>query len=204
MPQLDPHLSWYAARASGLVAWALVSASVVWGTALSTRLVRRRGAGAWLLDVHRYLGLLSIVFVAVHVAALVADNWVHFGTADLLVPMASAWRPGAVAWGIVSMYLLLALELTSLTMRRLPRRAWHAVHLSSYGLFVAATVHGFTSGADARQVAVRGGALTGAVLVLLVTSVRVTRLVTTRSARRDRHGSQPLRPAIVSPDGARR
>jgi DMSO/TMAO reductase YedYZ heme-binding membrane subunit len=198
MPQLDPQLSWYAARASGLVAWALVSAGVLWGTALSTRLVRRRGAGAWLLDVHRYLGLLSLVFVVVHVGALVADNWVHFGTAELLVPLASSWRPGAVAWGIVAMYLLVALELTSLAMRRLPRRAWHAVHLSSYGLFVAATVHGFTSGADARQVAVRGGALTGAVLVLLVASVRVTRLVATRCT------SQRLRPEIVSLDGTPR
>jgi predicted ferric reductase len=191
MAQLDPHLSWYSARASGLVAWALVSASVLWGTALSTRLVRRRGVAAWLLDVHRYLGLLSVLFVAVHVGALVADNWVHFGTADVFVPMASSWRPGAVAWGIVAMYLLLALELTSIAMRRLPRRVWHAVHVSSYGLFVAATVHGLTSGADAKQVVVRGTALTGAVLVGVVTSVRLTRLAAARSGRRAT-GAPPL------------
>jgi predicted ferric reductase len=182
--RLDQHLSWYSARASGLVAWALVSASVLWGTALSTRLVRRRGATAWLLDVHRYLGLLSVVFVAVHVGALVGDNWVHFGTADVFVPMASSWRPGAVAWGVVATYLLVALEVTSLLMRRLPRRVWHAVHVSSYALFLSATVHGFTSGADARQLAVRGGALTGAVLVAVATGVRVARLVGARPGRR--------------------
>jgi len=33
---------------------------------------------------------------------------VHFGPAQLLIPLASAWRPGAVAWGIVAFYLLVA------------------------------------------------------------------------------------------------
>jgi hypothetical protein len=69
-------------------------------------------------------------------------------------------------------------------MRRLPRRVWHAVHVSSYALFLSATVHGFTSGADARQLAVRGGALTGAVLVAVATGVRVARLVGARPGRR--------------------
>jgi predicted ferric reductase len=76
---LNSQLSWYAARASGLVAWAIVTLSILWGLALSTRLLRRKGVPAWLLDLHKFLGTLSIVFVAVHVAALVADNFVYFG-----------------------------------------------------------------------------------------------------------------------------
>ena len=51
----DEKLSWYVARSSGLVAWALVTASIVWGLALSSRLIRRRGVPAWLLALHRYL-----------------------------------------------------------------------------------------------------------------------------------------------------
>ena len=37
---------------------------------------------------------------------------------------------------VMGLYLLLSIEVTSLFMRRLPRRLWRAVHLSSYGLFV--------------------------------------------------------------------
>ena len=44
------------------------------------------------------------------------------GPAELFVPLASAWKPGAVAWGVVALYLLLAIEITSLLQRRIPRR----------------------------------------------------------------------------------
>ena len=59
-------LAWYVARSSGIVAWATVTASILWGLTLSSRLVRKRGVPAWLLDLHRYLGTLSLVFVVVH------------------------------------------------------------------------------------------------------------------------------------------
>ena len=48
------------------------------------------------------------------------------------MPFASSYKPAAVALGVVAMYLLLAIELTSLAMRKLPRRTWHAVHLTSF------------------------------------------------------------------------
>jgi hypothetical protein len=189
MLHLDPHLSWYAARASGLVAWGLVTASILWGLTLSTRLVRRKGIPAWLLDVHRYLGTLSLVFVAVHVGALTADNYVHFGWAELFVPMASSWRPVAVAWGIVATYLLVAIQVTSWFMRKMPRRVWHAVHLSSFGLFAVATAHGFTTGADASKVAVRWVAATGVCFVVVLLFLRTT--------RRDRRSTRIVRRASV-------
>jgi len=173
LAELNPQLPWYIARSSGMVTWALVTASIVWGLALSTRLVRRRGVPAWLLDLHRFLGTLSLVFLGVHLVALYADSYVHFGPRELFVPMATSWRPGAVAWGIAGMYLMAAIQLTSWSMRRIPRRLWHLVHLSSFPLFVVATVHGFESGADKANTAVQWLALTGATLVLFLTVFRV-------------------------------
>jgi predicted ferric reductase len=169
---IDPQVTWYAARASGLVAWALVTAGIIVGLALSTRLVRKRGASAWLLDVHRFLGTLSLLFVGVHLLALWADSYVYFGPGELFVPMASTWRPGAVAWGIATMYLMVAIQLTSWAMHKMPRRLWHAVHLSSFALFATATVHGFTAGADNTNLAVQWGALTGGLLVLFLVAFR--------------------------------
>jgi len=170
---LNAKLTWYAARASGLVAWSTVTASMLWGLALSTRLIRRKGVPAWLLDLHKFLGTLSVVFVGIHVLALWGDNYVYFGPRELLVPLASAWRPGAVAWGIVATYLLTAIQVTSWTMRRLPRKLWHAVHLTSFPLFAAATVHGFTAGADNTNLLVQWVALTGGLLVFFLGMFRV-------------------------------
>lgn len=169
---LDDKLSWYAARSSGIVAWALVTASILWGLALSTRIVRRRGAPAWLLDLHKFLATLSIVFVAVHVLALWTDNWVYFGPRELAVPMASEWRPGAVAWGIVATYLLVAIQVTSWLMHRLPRRVWHTVHATSILLFVFATLHGFMAGADRTNMLVQWAACTGALMVVFLLGIR--------------------------------
>jgi sulfoxide reductase heme-binding subunit YedZ len=144
---VDPKLWWYVARASGVTAMVLASSSVVWGVALSSRLTRRPRP-AWVLDLHRYLGGLTVTFVGVHLGGLVADNFTHWGLSDLFVPLATNWHPIPVAFGIVGFYLLIAVEITSLLMKRLPRRVWYAIHLSSYGLWVLAMVHSFTAGTD--------------------------------------------------------
>lgn len=163
---MNPHLSWYVARSAGLVAWALVSASVVWGLLVSTRSLSKRPGRGWVLDLHRFLGALGVVFTAVHVTALVADSYVHFGAADVLVPFASGWRPAAVAYGVVAAYLLVAVEVTSLLQRRLRHRVWRAVHMLSFPLWVLATVHLFAAGADAGSPAVRYANLGTAATVL--------------------------------------
>jgi DMSO/TMAO reductase YedYZ heme-binding membrane subunit len=173
LAELDPQLSWYVARSAGLVGWAVVTASIVWGLMLSTRLIRRRGIPAWLLDLHRFLGMLSVVFVAIHVFGIWADTYVAFGWRELLVPMASSWRPGPVAWGIVAMYALLAIEVTSLLMRRIPKRAWRAIHQSSFLLFVASSIHGFQAGSDRDALVVEWLALTGGTIVMFLVVFRL-------------------------------
>jgi sulfoxide reductase heme-binding subunit YedZ len=145
------HTWWYLSRASGIVAWALLTLAMVWGLLLSTRMFDRRPSPKGLVDLHRFLGGIAVVFVGLHVGAIVADSYVHFGAADVLLPLATSWHPLAVAWGVIAMWILLAVEITSLAMRYIPRRVWKAVHLSSYALFVSATVHAFAAGPDTRE-----------------------------------------------------
>ena len=87
-------------------------------------------------------------------------------------------------------YLLVAIEVTSWLMQRLPRRLWHTVHLSSFGLFVAATVHGFQAGADRSALVVEWLALTGGTLLLFLVLFRLL------APRRSRGAAR--RPAPVS------
>jgi hypothetical protein len=145
-------LFWYTARAGGIVAWSLLGASVIWGLWLSGR-VRPLGARpAWILDLHRFLGGLATIFVGVHVAAILLDSYTDFGLSDVLVPFASSWHPLAVAWGVVAMYVLVAVELTSLARNRLPQRMWRTIHVASLPLFVLATIHYVAAGTDASNV----------------------------------------------------
>jgi methionine sulfoxide reductase heme-binding subunit len=149
---LPDRITWYATRASGLVTWALILASIVWGLLLATRVLGRRPAPAWILSLHRYLGALAVAFLGVHVGALLVDNYTNFTVVNVLVPFTGSWDPVAVAWGIVGMYLLLAIEITSLVRHRLSVRSWRVVHLASYFLFATATIHMLTAGTDVKAV----------------------------------------------------
>jgi methionine sulfoxide reductase heme-binding subunit len=169
---VQSHLWWYTARAGGIVSWALASLAVIGGLQLSTRLVRKP-APNWVLDVHRFVGGLAVAFLGVHIVGLAADRFIGFGPADFLVPYVSKYKPAAVALGVVAMYLLVAIEITSLAMRKLPRRTWHAVHLTSYVVFVVATVHGLTAGTDRHNPLFQWACLLTSALVLMMTLVRI-------------------------------
>ena len=181
---MSSQLWWQVARAGGLVVYGLLAASTIWGLAVSTRLLGRWPAPGWTLDLHRYLGGLAMAFTGIHLAALLLDTYVQFDLLDLLVPLASDWRPGAVAWGVVAVYLLVAVQATSLGRRHLPHRLWRRIHLAAFPLLLAATAHLLTAGSDRAN---------PAVLALLTTTAAATIFLLTfrllRPSGPSRHGS---------------
>lgn len=182
---MNEQLWWYLARATGIVAWVLLAAAVLFGLVVRTKVGAVRGRPPWWLDLHRFLGGFATVFTGVHLATLVADSYVHFTLVDLLVPGASEWQPGAVAWGVVSLWLLVAVEVTSLLQTRLSRRTWRWIHLASYPLFWMATFHFVAAGTDAtsRPAIVGIAATSTAVLFFTVTRALLPQRGTrTRSA----------------------
>jgi DMSO/TMAO reductase YedYZ heme-binding membrane subunit len=184
-------LPWYVARASGLVAWALLAGAVVWGLLMTSKLMRRRVKNSWLLDLHRWLGGLALVFTAVHVLAILADTYVHFGLASVLVPLAAHWHPVAVAWGVVSLYLLAAVEVTSLVRRHLSHRLWRRVHFLSFPLFVSSTIHGLSAGTDGRKPMV---IITAVLVTAGVAALAAVRAGARSSRRPERTGTRVVAP----------
>ena len=173
-------LWWYVARSCGIVSWVVLTASVLWGLLLSSKSFRKRVTPAWVLDLHRYLGGLAVIFVGLHLAGLAGDHYIHFGVTELLVPFASHWRAGAVAWGVAGFYLLLAVELTSLARRRLPAKVWRSVHGLAFVLFASSTAHLLMAGTDAKHGVLRTAALAAAGSVAVAT---IGRLALARRAR---------------------
>jgi predicted ferric reductase len=173
---MTDQLWWYTARAGGIVAWALLGLSVLWGLALSTKAMGKRARPNWLLDLHRFLGGLALIFTGVHVVAIMADSYVHFGLTEVLVPFTGSWHPAAVAWGIIGAYFLVAVEITSLLRRRLSRRVWRATHFLSFPLFALTTVHALSAGTDRATFALRWGIIATAVAVTVLTFIRVQQI----------------------------
>jgi predicted ferric reductase len=164
---------WYVARASGLIAWLLLAAATLWGLAMATKVLGRRPRANWMLDMHRWLGGTALALTGIHVGALLIDQYINFSLAGVLVPFASSWNPLAVTFGVVSLYLLLAVELTSLARAWLPHDVWRKVHYASFPLFVTATVHGLTAGTDSRLFVSLVCMLALSGLVIFLTALRV-------------------------------
>jgi predicted ferric reductase len=181
---MSPQFWWFLTRASGIVAWLMLTLSVIWGILLSTKAFPEQRRPQWLLSLHRWLAGLTISFLGIHLVALVADSYVSFGLADIAVPYASDWKPGAVALGVLAMWLLIAVQLTSLAMKRLPRKFWRAVHLSSYVAFWLTSLHAAFAGTDAGSWLYRGGAAASVVAVAWALMYRVANRRAVRRAAR--------------------
>lgn len=128
---------------------------------------------------------------------MLVDSYVGFSPSALVVPFASHWRPAAVAWGILALYLLVAIELTSLVMTRISRRLWHAIHLGSFVVFGSATMHGLTAGTDAGNPVIQMFAVGSSVAVALLTVLRV--VARARRRPRVRSLSDPVLPTVALP-----
>lgn len=140
-------IDWYATRAAGVVAYVLLTSVVAMGVLLAGRQPLRTPRFA-IENVHRFLGLLTGVFVALHVATIAIDSFVPFSITQLVVPFTASYRPVWTGVGVVTAELLVALAVTNSLRRRLPHRAWRRLHYLSFLVWVGATVHGLGGGTD--------------------------------------------------------
>jgi DMSO/TMAO reductase YedYZ heme-binding membrane subunit len=167
---------WYLSRSSGIVALVLLVLSIVWGVLLSTRVLKPYDRPAWLLDLHRWLGGTALAMTVLHLLGLMLDGYINFGFADILIPGASSYRPLAVAIGVVSFYILVAIQVTSYFRKRLSKQLWHGVHVLSYGLVWGAALHAGLAGTDVKNRAYQVLAVALTVGAIVATIVRVVSL----------------------------
>jgi ferredoxin-NADP reductase len=169
----DPHIWWYITRATAIVAWCLMTFSVLWGILLSTRVLRKIDSPSWLQDIHGFASGASVVMVLLHLISLMLDGWLHFSVPELLVPFAAHYRALPVTIGVFALYVLIAVQATSLLLRRLPRRFWRIVHYSSYALLVLVAFHSGLTGTDVGSLWYRELSFSLIALTSLVVVVRV-------------------------------
>ena len=145
---IDHTLSWELARVGGMVAYVLITASVVIGMLVSLKLRSPRWPRWVTTELHRFVTLLALVFAVVHGVAVWIDPFTGFTPAEVLVPLASHYRPLWVAAGIVAGYLLLGVWASEYARPRIGYAWWRRLHFLSFGVFVLATLHGVGSGSD--------------------------------------------------------
>ncbi len=145
---MNNQIWWNLTRASANIAMVLILLTVFWGVLLATRVLKPNDRPAWLRDIHTWMGGLALIFTIIHMLTLIADSYVTFTFVSVLVPYASSWKPLPVSMGILGFYILAAVQITSLMMRKMSRKNWRRIHLLSYIQFVLVMAHTLTSGSD--------------------------------------------------------
>jgi len=186
MGHVTDAFTWYLSRTTGLLGWVLLAVATLWGLLLTSRLLERRPSPAWMLDMHRHLGTLTVVLTVVHVGAILVDDFVEYTIVEVLVPFASDVRRLPVALGVIAFYLLLVVQGSSVIRGMIPANWWRGLHYLSALLFVLAGVHGWMIGTDIDNPMVVIVAIVLLAEILLVLALRV------------RFGRRPI-PARLSP-----
>jgi len=179
--------TWYLSRATGLVGWVLLALATVWGLLLTSRLLERRPSPAWLLDLHRHLGALTLVLTVIHVAAIWLDDFVDYTIAELAVPFVSDLERIPVALGVISLWMLIIVQATSWQRVRVPLVIWRRLHWLSAPLFVLASLHGWLVGTDSDHPV---AAVVALVLIAEIALILALRL---------RYGRRPLPARLEQP-----
>lgn len=161
---------WYAARASGVAAYVVLSIVVSLGLTLGGKAQSRRWPRFSVEDIHRFGGLLVGSLIGIHVLTIAADSFLPFSLTQLLVPFTSTYRPLWTGLGIAAAEILLALAITNHYRKRLPYRFWRKAHYLNFAVWGLASVHGLMSGTDrgAAWLAILYGVSVASVLMLLV------------------------------------
>jgi sulfoxide reductase heme-binding subunit YedZ len=153
----DPfdHAWWLLSRAAGVTSYALASVAVIAGLAISGKASHRPGGAKALRAAHEHAAIAALVFLAVHAVTLLPDPYLHPGVGGLLLPGTIAYRPLAVAAGIVGAYMTVLLGLSFYARRRIGQARWRRLHRFTIVAWALSVVHVLTAGTDATTVWMR-------------------------------------------------
>lgn len=167
--------TWLAIRATGITAWGLLTAVVIWGILLKTRLLGTRATPQGLLVMHRWLSALALGFLAVHMGLLMVDPVVRFTPTQILIPFTAPWQPLAVGLGAVAFWMLIPVSVVGRLRTKLGKagNTWfRRTHLIAYAAWPVATSHYVLAGTDALAAWSIGLLVTATALIVLALLVR--------------------------------
>jgi predicted ferric reductase len=176
-------LSWQIGRASGILAFILLTIVVVNGLLMSTRALFRIVPPAFNYETHRFLSWMATLAVIGHFISFIFDDFLKLTLGESLIPFllvrdfpsrlgfSLTWTIGL---GVIAFYGILALVITS-ELRRFgfPVKKWRALHYTSFLAYVLFLIHGITAGTDSREWWMIWMYSLSGVLVVGLTAVRI-------------------------------
>lgn len=149
MTLADTNPTWYIIRASGISAYILFSLSMLWGLALSSKIVKDWSPGALSMLVHATTSWLGIAFTAMHMGLLLFDEYLTYAITDIFIPFTGPYRPLAVGLGTLSFWIMLIIAGSFAVKKHIGHKRWKLLHYTSYAGYIGISAHALTAGTDA-------------------------------------------------------
>lgn len=182
--------------ATGVVSLVLLSAVVVLGILLDRR-VRLPGQPRYAgLSLHRYISLLAVGFLALHIVTAVIGPYARIGLAATVVPFISSYVRSWLGLGVIASDLMVAIIVTSLLRRHLSRRTWRTIHWLAYACWPIAFAHSLGTGDGMRSGALLDLAIGCASAVAAATGWRLASSVRHRAVPDPPSPSGLVRPRL--------
>ncbi len=178
------HLFWLANRSAGVLAWLALSASMIIGLSMATK-VAPSSLTPRLRVAHERIAIVALVALAAHALLLLGDSFLRPTLLDLLVPFRISHAPFWTGLGQIAGYITAALSLSYYARKRIGARRWRNAHRYIPIAWLLGAGHVIGSGTDIGDLWMQVPfALTiGAVLALIVLRVSGP----TRAAPRSSH-----------------
>lgn len=141
-------LPWVVERLFAFMAYIAMTASVVYGLLLSTKILDAIAHRPITFSLHQDLASIGVGFAAIHGMLLALDKTMPFTLAQIAVPGVAPYAPVWVALGQGAFYLMAIVVASFYLRRRIGQRAWRTLHYVTFLAFVGATVHGVAAGTD--------------------------------------------------------
>jgi len=142
---------WYLTRATGLMAFLLLYVVMFLGISIRMPGLNKIIKPIDSLNIHGWLSVQALIFVFIHGAILLLDKYLSFNILDILVPWYSKSYSNELALGIVGMYLMIILTVTSYMRKIINFKVWRAIHFLNIFLYGAVVFHGLYLGTDLRE-----------------------------------------------------
>jgi sulfoxide reductase heme-binding subunit YedZ len=164
---------WYVTRAAGMIAYLLLWLSTAWGLAVSSKILDPLLHRFFTYDMHQFISLLALGFVALHVIVLLADKYLPFSIAQILVPFVAPYRPVWVGVGVIGFYLMLLVSVTFYIRQRIGYQMFRMIHYASFVAYLAALAHGLFAGTDSSLATVQLMYAASALVVIFLFVYRI-------------------------------
>lgn len=140
-------LEWYAIRATGTVAYALLYFSVLIGLFSQVQKKRKKKINS-IIYLHESLSDWALIMVCGHLGFLMIDTFIGFKLSDLFIPFSSAYKTIPMALGTISLYFLILTVITSKLRKKIGYLRWRKLHGLNPILYMMVTIHGLWIGSD--------------------------------------------------------